>query len=111
MLNNKALSENFGMTVVEAMACGCPVVISDQVNIWREIKEEGAGLVVGLEPTQIANAICRVLSNKEASGEMGRRGRMAAEKRYSWPRIVDQMTNVYRRLITENKAGKATDNL
>jgi glycosyltransferase involved in cell wall biosynthesis len=37
--------ENFGIAVVEALACGKPVLISDQVNIWREIVEEGAGLV------------------------------------------------------------------
>lgn len=39
--------ENFGIAVVEALACGTPVLISDQVNIWREIQEGGAGLVAG----------------------------------------------------------------
>jgi len=37
--------ENFGIAAVEALACGRPVLISDQVNIWREIKGEGAALV------------------------------------------------------------------
>jgi glycosyltransferase involved in cell wall biosynthesis len=37
--------ENFGIAVVEALACGRPVLISDQVNIWREIKSAGAALV------------------------------------------------------------------
>ena len=37
--------ENFGLAVAEALACGLPVLISDKVNIWREIAEDGAGLV------------------------------------------------------------------
>lgn len=37
--------ENFGIAVVEALACGKPVLISNQVNIWREIEIEGAGLI------------------------------------------------------------------
>ncbi len=37
--------ENFGIVVAEALACGLPVLISDKVNIWREIKAGGAGLV------------------------------------------------------------------
>jgi glycosyltransferase involved in cell wall biosynthesis len=37
--------ENFGIAVAEALACGCPVLISNQVNIWPEIQEDGAGLV------------------------------------------------------------------
>ncbi|TGE04307.1 glycosyltransferase [Hymenobacter fodinae] len=37
--------ENFGIAVVEALACGKPVLISDQVNIWQEIEASGAGLV------------------------------------------------------------------
>ncbi|SFM09666.1 glycosyltransferase [Variovorax sp. OV329] len=37
--------ENFGIAVVEAMACECPVLVSDKVNIWREIESAQAGLV------------------------------------------------------------------
>jgi len=37
--------ENFGIAVVEALACGTPVLISRPVNIWREIESSGAGLV------------------------------------------------------------------
>jgi len=37
--------ENFGIAVAEALACGVPVLISDKVNIWREIAEDNAGLV------------------------------------------------------------------
>lgn len=37
--------ENFGIAVVEALACGTPVLISDQVNIWPEITGDGVGLV------------------------------------------------------------------
>lgn len=37
--------ENFGIAVAEAMACGVPVLISNQINIWREIEQAGAGIV------------------------------------------------------------------
>ncbi len=37
--------ENFGIVVAEALACGTPVLISDQVNIWREIRDNQVGLV------------------------------------------------------------------
>jgi glycosyltransferase involved in cell wall biosynthesis len=37
--------ENFGIAVVEALACGTPVLISNQINIWHEIAQDKAGLV------------------------------------------------------------------
>lgn len=37
--------ENFGIVVAEALACGVPVLITDKVNIWREVQTGGAGLV------------------------------------------------------------------
>jgi glycosyltransferase involved in cell wall biosynthesis len=37
--------ENFGLAAVEALACECPVLLSDKVNIWREIEADGAGLI------------------------------------------------------------------
>ena len=50
--------ENFGIAVVEALACGKPVLISDQVNIWREIEDAGAGLV---RPDTL-NGTCELLT-------------------------------------------------
>jgi glycosyltransferase involved in cell wall biosynthesis len=40
-------SENFGIVIAEALACSLPVLISDKVNIWREIERCGAGYVGG----------------------------------------------------------------
>jgi glycosyltransferase involved in cell wall biosynthesis len=37
--------ENFGIAVAEALACGVPVLISNKVNIWREIEANGAGYI------------------------------------------------------------------
>ncbi len=46
--------ENFGIVVAEALSCGKPVLISDKVNIWREIQADGAGLIANdtLEGTE-----------------------------------------------------------
>jgi glycosyltransferase involved in cell wall biosynthesis len=46
--------ENFGMAVAEALAAGTPVLISNKVNIWREIEADGAGLV---EPDDLPGTI------------------------------------------------------
>jgi glycosyltransferase involved in cell wall biosynthesis len=37
--------ENFGIAVAEALGCGLPALISDKVNIWREVETDGAGFV------------------------------------------------------------------
>ena len=37
--------ENFGIAVAEALGCGLPALISDKVNIWREVQTDGAGIV------------------------------------------------------------------
>jgi len=47
--------ENFGIVVAEALACGIPVLISNQVNIWREIEGDKAGLVARDTPEGSAN--------------------------------------------------------
>jgi glycosyltransferase involved in cell wall biosynthesis len=68
--------ENFGIAVVEALACGTPVLISHPVNIWREIAEDGAGLV---EP-DTAEGTERLLARWLALDENTRRSMRATAR-------------------------------
>jgi glycosyltransferase involved in cell wall biosynthesis len=54
--------ENFGIAVVEALACGTPVLISNKVNIWREIEGDAAGFVENDDLPGTANLLTRWLA-------------------------------------------------
>lgn len=69
--------ENFGIVVAEALACGKPVLVTDKVNIWREVVACGAGLVD--EDTE--SGITRLLSSWLASAEDARCSMSAASRR------------------------------
>jgi glycosyltransferase involved in cell wall biosynthesis len=58
--------ENFGIAVVEALALGVPVLISEKVNIWREIEADGAGLVEPDTPDGTAKLLRRWLAIDDA---------------------------------------------
>lgn len=97
-------TENFGMTVVESMACALPVVISRHVNIHHEVAAEGAGLVTECAVDEVAQAILTLLHDPDRSRQMGENGRRAARERYPWPKIVDQLTGEYRQVIARQQA-------
>jgi len=59
-------TENFGITVAEAMACGLPVLISKEVNIWREIESDGAGLVAADDLEGTGTLLERWLAMRDA---------------------------------------------
>lgn len=99
-------TENFGMTVVEALACELPVVISDQVNIHAEVSGADAGLVTRCDADDVAQALETLLSDADRRRAMGEAGRRLVQARFTWPAIVDALTVEYERVIARHRAGK-----
>jgi len=91
-------SENFGIAIVEAMACGVPVAISDRVNIWREIEQAKAGLVGPPDVDTLARQIESLASDPAAAARMGSQGKALAAEKFSWAAIARQLETVYRSL-------------
>lgn len=89
--------ENFGVVVAEALACGRPGLISDQVNLWPDIVEDSAGLV---EPDTLDGT--RALLERwlhmsaQAQAEMGERALTTFKTRYSMQNCAIAIRNLFR---------------
>jgi glycosyltransferase involved in cell wall biosynthesis len=88
-------NENFGMVVLEAMAAGCPVLVTPEVGLAAEVRVSGTGVVVSGEPGAIAAAIAGLLQQPELRRIMGQKGRAVTKSKYSWDAIASQMESLY----------------
>jgi len=93
-------TENFGISVIEAMACGLPVVISDKVNIWREIQDSGSGKVVPCDSNRFAEAISELLKDTNTAKQMGEKGKLLVKERFQWSNVALSLEDVYRSIIS-----------
>ena len=92
-------SENFGMTVAEALAHGCPALVSRGAP-WSGLESEGCGWWVDNDVTSLTSALGRaMLLQPQALEQMGRKGREWMERDFGWSSIAHQMAAVYRWLI------------
>ena len=89
---------SFGVTLLEAMACGAPLVVADNVG-FRAVVRDGveAVIVPNGDPAMWADATIALLENPARRDAMSCRGRVTAS-RFAWPRITDQTLAVYDRV-------------
>lgn len=86
--------EIFGITVLEACACGTPVIVTDRCGI-ADIIDGKAGLVVPPERDALSTAIAAILRDKERAQEFGEKGKSLVRENFNWERIAGQVENVY----------------
>jgi glycosyltransferase involved in cell wall biosynthesis len=91
--------EGFSMAILEAMACGIPVVISENCN-FPEVALASAGCVVPLEASALADALLRVVANPIAAKQMGECGRRLVRQHYTWPAIARLSIDNYEQAIS-----------
>lgn len=89
--------ENFGIVVAEALGCGKPVLISNRVNIWREIESDGAGFVDDDTVEGTVRSMRRWLS-LDASGyaAMSVRARRCFMTRFEIQRAANRLVEIIR---------------
>ena len=96
-----SLSENFGVTVAEALAAGTPVIASDRTP-WRDLPARGAGWCVEVGAAPLAACLREALAADDAALQrMGMRGRRWMEAEFSWIDVGRRMAATYRWLRGE----------
>jgi glycosyltransferase involved in cell wall biosynthesis len=87
--------ENFGLAVIEGLACGTPVVVSDQVYLWPKIKEAGVGGVTRLTVDDVAATLKAWLDDQALRDSAATRARSFALREFAWDQIAQNWVGHY----------------
>jgi len=94
---NSSLSEGMNLSILEAMAAGLPLVVSEVGQNASLLGGEGTGglVVAPQSPDRLAGAVQELLNNADMRRQFGRRARGEFQRHYSTQRMVDQYQTLY----------------
>ena len=105
LLVNPSLSESFGMSLVEALATGTPVVATRVGGMTDIVEATGGGVLVEKnDPAALSDAIVRLLADPELSNEVGRRGAARVADLYAWEKIAQSTRDLYDKAIVTHRS-------
>jgi glycosyltransferase involved in cell wall biosynthesis len=105
VLAQPSYHENFGMVVVEALACGTPVIVSDQVYLWPRVTEAAVGAVVRLDVGAVAAELEAWLADGDRRDAAAGRARAVALRDFAWDRVAGNWVGHYRRVAEGGRGG------
>ena len=97
--------ENFGIVVVEALAAGTPVIVSDAVNIHRQISAAGVGSVVPLEVEALSQELMRWLQDPALRAKASHHAREFVQRNFDWNTIAQRWAQHYAELPKSGRSG------
>jgi glycosyltransferase involved in cell wall biosynthesis len=101
-----SVSENFAIAVLEAMATGCPVVVSPGVGLAEVVAAEQCGLVSDTSPDIMGPAIAALLADDSRLRLMGSNAARAARSRFGWDRIAAETEAMYAEIFQQRQVSK-----
>ena len=94
--------ESFGLVLLEAMACGKPVIASNLPGVRKVVSDGQDGLLVRpADADDLVEKIGMLLDDPQRRREMGERGRAKVEAKYAWPKVIDKLEAVYDLVLEE----------
>jgi glycosyltransferase involved in cell wall biosynthesis len=93
--------ENLPIRVLEAMACGIPVVASNVCAIPEVVKDGANGLLVQPRSTrQLADGVCSLLEDSNLRTKMGEEARRTILNQFDWTVSASKISDIYRKVIS-----------
>lgn len=100
VLPSTGIQEGFGIVLLEALACGTPVIATNIVGIAKEIKDNKCGIIIPCnDDKKLAQAIIRIIKNINLQKKMIIKGKLLIQDKYDWNKIVKMVENIYLRVI------------
>ncbi len=90
--------ENFGISLIEAMAYGVPVLVSPHVNLAPEIEKAGAGWIASLGKEKFVSTLAEVLESEQERKERGNKAR-ALVQNFAAPTVARKLLDLYQSVI------------
>ncbi len=95
-------SEGFSISILEAMACALPVVITKKCN-FPQVESAQAGRIINNNVTELTNTLTELLDNPELRNNLGASGEKLVRDEYTWDKLADKMINCYEEIINNHK--------
>ena len=99
IVNDRGETEGLGVVLLEAMACGTPVIGSDVGGIPDIVKDEETGLLARQkDPDDLASKILRVFEDQNLRQRMIEKGLAFVRMNFSWRSVADRFLNLYQKV-------------